>query len=89
MEGYGAVSNRANRKLTRKRPFRNIEKEMPKLKKGAFPKTDLEIAKKKLAAEKFAKIGKKARTRFLITESLLYLLFFGLVIAAIYHYFLT
>ena len=89
MEGYAAVSNRANRKLTRKRPFRNIEKEVPKLKKGASSKTTVSIAEKKLAEAKFAKIGKQARTRFLITESLLYLLFFGLVIATIYHYFLT
>lgn len=89
MEGYGAVSNRANRKLTRKRPFRNVEREVPKLKKEAFPKTTLTIVEKKLAVAKFAKISKQAKTRFLITESLIYLLFFGLVIAVLYQYFLT
>ena len=34
MEGYAAASNSANRK----RPFRNVEREVPKLKKGVLPK---------------------------------------------------
>ncbi len=89
MEGYAAVSNSANRKLTRKRPFRNVEKEVPKLKKATSSKNTLTIAEKELAEAKFAKIGKQAQTRFLLKESLLYLFFFGLVVWAIYQYLLT
>ena len=88
MEGYGAVSNRANRKLTRKRPFRNLEKEVPKLKQHTFSKKTLTRAEKELVEAKFAKIGQQAKTRFLITESIIYLIFFGLVLLAVFYFFL-
>ena len=88
MEGYGAVSNQANRKLTRKRPFRNLEKEVPKLKQHTFSNNPLTRAEKELAEVKFAKIGQQAKTKFLVTESIIYLLFFGLVILAVYQFFL-
>jgi len=88
MEGYGAVSNRVNRKLTRKRPFRNIERKAPTLKDNKTEKTSLSITDKAAITAKWAKVGKRAKTRFLITESLLYLLFFGLVLLSVYYFFL-
>ncbi|MFK7982467.1 MAG: hypothetical protein AB8G86_20975 [Saprospiraceae bacterium] len=88
MEGYAAVSNSANRKLTRKRPIRNMDKQIPKLKKGTAPKNRLTLTEKRLIEAKFAKIGQQAKTRFLITESIIYLVFFGLIILAVCHFFL-
>ena len=89
MEGYAAVSNAANRKLTRKRPFRNLERKAPALKDNKTEKTVLSISDKAAMTAKWEKIGKLAKTRFLITESLIYLLFFGLIVLAVYYFLFT
>lgn len=88
MEGHAAFSNAANRKLTRKRPFRNLERKELILKDSKTEKVPLSIAEKAIRMAKWAKIEKRAKTRFWITESLLYLFFFGLVIVAVYRLFL-
>jgi len=64
MEGHAWASNSANRKLTRKRSFRNSEKEI-KYAANRQSKTD------KISEQKFDKIGQQTQTRTWLTVGLL------------------
>lgn len=64
MEGHAWVSNSANRKLTRKRSFRNLEKDI-KYAVNRQRKTDT------LLERKMDKIGQRTRIRTWLTVGIL------------------
>ncbi len=63
MEGYAAESVAANRKILRKRSFRNIERKVPKVKKRRVK----DVEKESQQALKMERIGQQRKIRVALT----------------------
>lgn len=72
MEGHAWVSNSANRKLTRKRAFSNLEKDISYA-------TNRQTKTDQLAEKKFDKIGQQTQTRTWLTVGFILLSIIGLI----------